>query len=272
MSDDEDATSAMRQRFMTADEVYIYKIPPLKNSGGHRAEDWNLATPLKECSLLVERRGDAFVLEFQHSGNQVFALATCDVTKGGSAEHFLEQVVDSSRYFVVKIQGGGGREALIGFGFRDRDKAIDLRESLQHYQRAMERESQSETSPTSKFKVPELAEGEKIHVNVPGKGKSRTKGKSAGGGGGLFLLKKPPPPADGAGVETKSLLKPPPPPADGEDEETKVETKPVENVTISMENVNLQADADAVEKSDEGSDGAVFEGDQDGWKAEFDAK
>lgn len=61
----------------------------------------------------MERRGDAFVLEFQHSGDQVFAMATCDVTKGGSPTHFLEQVVDSSRYFVVKIQGGGGREALI---------------------------------------------------------------------------------------------------------------------------------------------------------------
>ena len=89
-----------------------------------------MATPLKECRLLVERRADAFVLEFQHSGNQVFAQATCDVTKGGSAARFLEQVVDSSRYFVVKIQGGGGREALIGFGFRDRDQATDLRESL----------------------------------------------------------------------------------------------------------------------------------------------
>ena len=36
MSDDGDATSAMRQRLMQADEVYIYKIPPLKNAGGHR--------------------------------------------------------------------------------------------------------------------------------------------------------------------------------------------------------------------------------------------
>ena len=149
----------------------------------------------------MERRADAFVLEFQHSGNQVFAQATCDVTKGASATHFLEQVVDSSRYFVVKIQGGGGREALIGFGFRDRDEATDLRESLQHYQKAMEREAQSESTPVNDFKVPELAEGEKIHINVPGKGKTRT--KKSGGGGGLLLLKKPPPPADGAGAESK---------------------------------------------------------------------
>lgn len=28
------------------DEVFIYKIPPLKSASGHRAEDWNLAHPL----------------------------------------------------------------------------------------------------------------------------------------------------------------------------------------------------------------------------------
>ena len=225
MSDkDEDATSAMRQRLMFADEVFVYKIPPLGSAGGHvseveesvgvgrrlnlpfllisrlhlyqRADTWNLESPLKECSLLVERRGDAFVLEFQHEGHQIFAVATCDVTKGGKPNHFLEQVVDSSRYFVVKIQGGGGREALIGFGFRDREQATDLRESLQHYQKAMDREAQSESAPASNFHVKELAEGEKIHVNVPGKEKRKPK-KSGGGGGGLLLLKKPPPPASG---------------------------------------------------------------------------
>jgi hypothetical protein len=36
--DDEDneALQAMRQKLMTADEVYIYKSPPLKTAGGHR--------------------------------------------------------------------------------------------------------------------------------------------------------------------------------------------------------------------------------------------
>jgi len=26
----------LRQKLMSADEVYVYKIPPLKNAGGHR--------------------------------------------------------------------------------------------------------------------------------------------------------------------------------------------------------------------------------------------
>ena len=219
----------------------------------------------------MERRGDAFVLEFQHEGNQVFAMATCDVTKGGSPTHFLEQVVDSSRYFVVKIQGGGGREALIGFGFRDRDQATDLRESLQHYQKAMQRESQSESAPASNFKVHELAAGEKIHVNVPGGGNKSPRAKKSGGGGAL-LLKKPPPPADGKGA-APLLLKKPPPPADG----AGVETKPVQEMTINMGDIKLDDDNKnkndgGGEQGEEGSDGAVFEGDEEEWKTEFDAK
>ena len=33
---DDDASQLMRQKLMSADEVYLYKIPPLKDAGGHR--------------------------------------------------------------------------------------------------------------------------------------------------------------------------------------------------------------------------------------------
>ena len=34
--EEENASSAMRQKLMSAEEVYVYKIPPLKTAGGHR--------------------------------------------------------------------------------------------------------------------------------------------------------------------------------------------------------------------------------------------
>lgn len=34
--EEEDASSAMRQKLMSSEEVYVYKIPPLKTAGGHR--------------------------------------------------------------------------------------------------------------------------------------------------------------------------------------------------------------------------------------------
>jgi hypothetical protein len=35
-NDNGEPTVVMRQRLMVADSVFLYKIPPLKTSGGHR--------------------------------------------------------------------------------------------------------------------------------------------------------------------------------------------------------------------------------------------
>ena len=190
------------QKLMSAEEVYVYKIPPLKGAGGHRAEDWDLAKPLQTCSLLVEQRGEALYLDFMHEG-KLFAQSKMDLH--GETEfklnRWLEQVVDSSRYFTLKIQGAGGREATIGFGFRDRERATDLRESLQYYEKSMKREEEAKTLASS-FNIPKLKEGERIHANVPGGKKSSTtpkekddSRKSKSSGAVPLLMRKPPPPA-----------------------------------------------------------------------------
>lgn len=240
----EETSSAMRQRLMTADEVYVYKIPPMKSAGGHRAEDWNLADPLKTCSLVVERREDVLVLEFYADGG-IFAQSQLDVSKGGTTAQLLEQCVDTSRYFAVKIQGAGGREALIGFGFRDRDQATDLRESLQHYEKSIQRESEAHDS-VGNYHVPQLAEGEKIHVGMKtGKTRVVKAGTNIKKTGAVPLLKKPPSSEDDSSATTQQL----------------------ERISVSMEGIDLNAGiGDAT--SDEESCVAVFDGEDDQWKIE----
>jgi hypothetical protein len=34
--DEEDVKVVVKQKLMTCDEVYLYKVPPLKGAGGHR--------------------------------------------------------------------------------------------------------------------------------------------------------------------------------------------------------------------------------------------
>ena len=223
-----------------------------KQNNKHRAEDWNLADPLKTCDLLVERRGDSLVLEFQHDGG-VFAAGQLDATKGGKVAQFLEQVVDSSRYFVVKIQGDGGREALIGFGFRDREKATDLRESLDHYEKSIQREAEAGSSKLGSYHVPKLEDGEQIHVDVgKKKGKSTVVKKEKTGDGAIPLLSK----------------KPPPP---GPDETT---PQKVGIISISMEGIDLNAGSRHGEDDDVDDDSgeAVYDGDEQQWSTEFEMK
>jgi hypothetical protein len=194
----------------------------------NRAEDWNLAEPLATCNLHVERRDDGLVLEFRKlddTTNNIFAQAvidcsiqqpqqqsatTDDTTKPPVTRpirHWIEGTVDSSRYFTLRIVStANGREAFIGFGFRDRDQATDLREALQFYEASMRREYEATiitTTPGSKYTITKLAEGERIHIRTGKEGNGggdstnssivKSKKKETSTQSLPVLLKKPPP-------------------------------------------------------------------------------
>ena len=210
------------------------------------AEDWNLGEPLKTCNLLVERRGDLLVLEFL-SGDSVFCQSSVDLRNGKSLQQWLEPVVDSSRYFVVKIQGAGNKQATIGFGFRSRDEATDLRESVQHYQKSMQREEQAKSGGGETFSIPKLAADEKIHVGKNGKTTITKIEKSKSNA--VPLLKKKPPAASPEQQPKESV------------------EKKVEKMSIQMGDINL--DAGAENNGGDESEGAVYEGDEEQWATEF---
>jgi adaptin ear-binding coat-associated protein 1/2 len=123
--------------------------------GINRAETWPLTKPLQCVSLRIERRGDVLLLIFTYTidgqkGSKLFALCSIDILnakgggeKGGGGvhqhhpklEHYVEAVVDSTRYFVIRVTDEkAGREALIGLGFRDREEAGDFRAALAKYE------------------------------------------------------------------------------------------------------------------------------------------
>jgi hypothetical protein len=230
------------------------------------AEDWNLAKPLATCKLLVERRGDELVLEFYslESPDTVFAASHIDLSKDSSRkiQYWLEQVVDSSRYFTLKITGQGGREAVIGFGFRDRDQATDLRESVQYYENACKREQVAASSEKLNYSIPKLAEGEKIHVKTSGTGRRKSEKKDGNEKKkGIPLLKKPPKSPQQSPEKERASLRVP-------------AASNVDHISINLGSISLEDDRDSDHKKksgdhDDGSDGAVFEGDEAEWATEF---
>lgn len=101
----------------TCKECYVYQIPPLKNESGHRANDWDVNKWLWSGTIKVVAKGDILnILLVDTNTGELFA--TCPVTEPGSKA--IDPVVDSSRYFVLRIDDGKGRHAFIGMGFRDR--------------------------------------------------------------------------------------------------------------------------------------------------------
>eukprot|EP00549_Striatella_unipunctata_P005767 CAMPEP_0118707398 /NCGR_PEP_ID=MMETSP0800-20121206/21185_1 /TAXON_ID=210618 ORGANISM="Striatella unipunctata, Strain CCMP2910" /NCGR_SAMPLE_ID=MMETSP0800 /ASSEMBLY_ACC=CAM_ASM_000638 /LENGTH=276 /DNA_ID=CAMNT_0006610227 /DNA_START=10 /DNA_END=840 /DNA_ORIENTATION=- len=212
----------MEQTLLKVDEIFVYRVPPMKSSGGHRAEDWNLPKPLATCSLLVMRRNDALVLnmmaEKPKEGGPKGAVeehlfAQCNIEldlddEAKGLDHWVETVADSSRYFVIRILDlKTGREAQVGMGFRERADATNFRMSLQEYERALTREKKGEAAAkerelTSSLGKLGLKDGEKLNIKLPGGGGGSKKREKKGGLDSHFsqnngvLLKKPPPPAD----------------------------------------------------------------------------
>jgi len=175
-TDDDEIKVVIEQTLLKVEEVFVYRIPPCPTSGGHRADDWNLANPQATCSLVVLRRDSALLIRLfadqpmeggpPGAKEQVlFAQCKMDLDMSGSAassstassstqqqqqsqrpkpnmEYWVEAVTDSSRYFAIRISDEKtGREAHVGMGFRERNDALSFKMSLQEYENIMRKEA-----------------------------------------------------------------------------------------------------------------------------------
>jgi hypothetical protein len=112
----------------TCKECYVYQIPPLKNESGHRANDWDVNKWLWSGALKVTARGSTLSI-ILHDPATAEVFACCPVTEKGSKA--VDPVVDSSRYFALRIDNGQGKHAFVGMGFRDRSHSYDFNATLQ---------------------------------------------------------------------------------------------------------------------------------------------
>jgi adaptin ear-binding coat-associated protein 1/2 len=93
-------------------------------------------------------------LEDRNSG-ELFAVCPVEAHPGAA----IEPVLDSSRYFVVRLQDDAGRNAFVGLGFNDRSDAFDLNVALQDHFKQLRQEEDAERA------LKELAEGPKLDLS-----------------------------------------------------------------------------------------------------------
>ena len=61
--------------------------------------------------------------------------------------HFVDSVIDSSRYYVIRLKDRmSTRSLLVGIGFRERDTSFDFKNCLNDYVRYVDRMSAAEKS------------------------------------------------------------------------------------------------------------------------------
>ncbi|CAI0434479.1 unnamed protein product [Linum tenue] len=223
MSFEEDEDS-FEHTLLVVREVAVYKIPPRSTSGGYKCGEWLQSDKIWSGRLRVVSCKDRceIRLEDPNSGD---LFAACFVPPG-QRETSVEPVLDSSRYFVLKIEDGAGKHAFIGLGFAERNEAFDFNVALSDHEKYVRREHEKEAGETSADGAADgidihpavnhrLREGETIRINVKPKPTSGTGMLSAAGlAGGTTATGKaktlslaPPPVAAG---KIRSPLPPPP--------------------------------------------------------------
>ncbi|OIV90526.1 hypothetical protein TanjilG_32403 [Lupinus angustifolius] len=214
---------ALEHTLLVVREVSVYKIPPRTTSGGYKCGEWLQSDRIWSGRIRVVSCKDRceIRLEDPNSGD---LFAACFVYPG-QREVAVEPVLDSSRYFVLKVENGQGKHAFLGLGFAERNEAFDFNVALSDHDKYVRRENEKESGgdvagEESQIDIHpavnhRLKEGETIRINVKHKISSGTGMLSAAGlTSGYAGTPKPKvlslaPPPSGAG-KIRSPLPPPP--------------------------------------------------------------
>jgi len=193
-------TDEIESILFIAREVMVYQVPPRSSQAGYKAADWNVESFLWKGRLRVIEVGDKCDLRLEDlSTGELFASV-----KYVTPWTQVEPVLDSSRYFVLRVEGDDGKRAYIGMGFQERGEAFDFQVALQSVakrsnQSSSEPDSDQPAKPAGPPKDYSLKEGQTFTIKIPGRDGKKTGAatnppSNASGGGGLFALPPPPPP------------------------------------------------------------------------------
>jgi hypothetical protein len=220
-----DEEESFEHTLLVVREVAVYKIPPRSTSGGYKCGEWLQSDKIWTGRLRVVSCKDRceIRLEDPNSGE---LFAACFVLPG-QRDISVESVLDSSRYFVLRIEDGTGKHAFIGLGFSERNEAFDFNVALSDHDKHVKREHEKESGEESDDSFIDihpavnqrLKEGETIRISVKNKPASGTGmlsaaglsgGPSKSGGGSKIISLAPPPPPSTGTFKIRSPLPPPP--------------------------------------------------------------
>lgn len=162
-------------------ECYVYLIPPRKTAASYRADEWDINKWAWEGTLKVVSKGEECIIRLEDkTTGELYARA---FLRDGEP-HPVEPVIDSSRYFVLRVEeniGGRLRHAFIGIGFRERPQAYDFQAALHDHQKYLNKkktaeEMEQQYQHTSSVDY-SLKDGETIVLQLKNKGNRSVRSK-----------------------------------------------------------------------------------------------
>ncbi|KAK9684962.1 hypothetical protein RND81_10G245900 [Saponaria officinalis] len=225
-NDIEEEEESFEHTLLVVREVSVFKIPPRSTSGGYKCGEWLQSDKIWSGRLrVVSCKSRAEVrLEDPSSGD---LFAACYVN-AGQRDQSVEPALDSSRYFVLKIEDGRGKHAFVGLGFAERNEAFDFNVALSDHEKHVMRENDADKGAINGDSAGvdsqsidihpavnhRLKEGETIRINVKHKPAGGTSLLSVGKSGALPSASNPKPlglaPPPNASGKIRTPLPPPP--------------------------------------------------------------
>jgi adaptin ear-binding coat-associated protein 1/2 len=243
--------NAIQRILYIAPAVHVYRIPPITSNRGFNAASWTqnpadhiftarlrvIETAIPPAANSTTGVSESITVNLLLEDPSTMQLFAASPYTHPSA---VEQALDSSRFFALRVVGERGMKATLGVGFEQRPEAFEFVVTLQDVRRTLGLDGQSAAPVASgrgpvpargtpgrgaAAKVPEekkldlsLKEGEMITINIGGKGKKTAPAPSERSGDvSAFAILPPPPSAASvkAGKSTVSsvapILSPPPP-------------------------------------------------------------
>ncbi|KAJ4849270.1 hypothetical protein Tsubulata_018527 [Turnera subulata] len=143
-SDQEETEEPIELVLFQVSECYVYLIPPRKSAASYRADEWNVNKWAWEGILKVISKGEECIIRLEDkSTGELYARA---FLRDGEP-HPVEPVIDSSRYFVLRVEeniDGRLRHAFIGIGFRERTEAYDFQAALHDHMKYLDKKKTAE--------------------------------------------------------------------------------------------------------------------------------
>lgn len=146
-----DQDSGIEQIILKLGDCFVFKIPPLRSASGHRAESWDLEKPLfigylrmyqndKKLIVRIYKFTNTYSKDPTDENIAFFSECPVEIQPRESITAYIDNVVDSSRYFVLKMKDKAtGRTAQMGIGWLDRDPAFEFKSCLNEYIRYVDR-------------------------------------------------------------------------------------------------------------------------------------
>ncbi|XP_004487167.1 uncharacterized protein At1g03900 isoform X1 [Cicer arietinum] len=193
-------------------ECYVYIIPPRMSAASYRADEWDVNKWAWEGILKVISKGEECIIKLEDKNTgELYARA---FLRNGEP-HPVEPVIDSSRYFVLRIEeniGGRLRHAFIGIGFRERTEAYDFQAALhdhmkylnkkktaeemeQHYQQSSSVDYSLKEGETLVLQIKNNRSGSNVKSKFFEQGPNNSSEEKSGGKESVPCIKLPPPPS-----------------------------------------------------------------------------